>query len=146
MFRFKLRRQFEEGFDEHEVLLARSYSRAEFLKRLGIAIGVLLSSAILILLIILMGRTSTTTDAIRQTQDRNSPVLTEVKSGNALIKDCVTPEGQCFKDAQARTGQVVQSINDIVTLAVACADREGEQTVVEVRKCVIDALAKQEAK
>jgi hypothetical protein len=47
-----------------------------------------------------------------------------INSGHSLghlIADCVQPSGQCFKDAQKRTADVVGSINKVSTLAAACA-------------------------
>lgn len=52
------------------------------------------------------------------------PIL--VNSGRVLstqqqLKDCVTPSGSCYMDAQAHTRQAVLDIDKITVLAAACA-------------------------
>lgn len=59
---------------------------------------------------------------------------------NLRLVDCTTPTGTCYRDAQARTGEAVGSINDVVILAAACADRAGVDTEAEIRECVLEGL------
>jgi predicted PurR-regulated permease PerM len=56
------------------------------------------------------------------------------------IKSCTDPSGACYVQNTQRTGEAVDSINQIVVLANACTDKPGEQTVAEVEKCVRQAL------
>lgn len=62
------------------------------------------------------------------------------RENGRLLLDCTAPEGECFRKAQARTGEAVGSINDVVILAAACADRAGVDTEAEIRECVMRGL------
>jgi hypothetical protein len=51
------------------------------------------------------------------------------------IESCITPEGECFKQSQARTGTVVQRILDGQIANTECRDE------ADVRACVEAKLA-----
>jgi hypothetical protein len=60
------------------------------------------------------------------------------------LKSCVEPTGQCYKDAQQNTTDIIGEphgpINTVTALAAACADRPGVQTAQDIVACVTDAL------
>jgi hypothetical protein len=65
----------------------------------------------------------------------------QIKQLAETIKSCTDPAGQCFKDGQARTGEAVASINEVIIYAAACADRPGVDSPPEIRNCIRDLLA-----
>ena len=58
------------------------------------------------------------------------------------IESCTTPGKRCFKRGQDATAEAVASINEVVIIAAACADRPRRQGVEEIQACVISELAK----
>lgn len=50
------------------------------------------------------------------------------------IKDCTDPAGECFKQAQLRTGRVIASISDAQVAAVACAQEAAVTSAVGLAK------------
>lgn len=95
-------------------------------------------------------------DAIRETQQTGSPILKAIAaqqddieagtnaavSANKQVLDCTQPTGDCYRQSQKRSADVVGSINEISLYAAACADQSGVQTVEEIQSCVIGRLAK----
>lgn len=94
-------------------------------------------------------------DAIRATQKHGVDMLHELEVAaaeshrsavnsqrtQAQIRDCIDPDGKCFKMAQRQTADAITSINKITYYAVSCADEPGTQTLDEIQSCVIDKLA-----
>lgn len=66
--------------------------------------------------------------------------LTEIaetnRSNGALLLDCTTPEGQCYRDGQARTGEAIGTINEVTILAAACVKIPTNNTEAEIRACI----------
>lgn len=95
-------------------------------------------------------------DAIRETQQTGSPILKaiadqqdDIEAGtdasvatNKQVLDCTQPTGECYRESQKRSADVVGSINEISLYAAACADQSGVQTVEEIQSCVIARLSK----
>lgn len=82
----------------------------------------------------------TTVDQTRQTQLDNADT-------NKRIKDCVDPNGKCYKDGQARQAAVLKSFQEYVILANACeAVVQGHNTTdlneaeKQIRECIADRL------
>lgn len=119
--------------------LYRRERRASFVSRLfvlvaGVAVATLLVAQLAGLIV------------IRQQQVVNSKTNNETHSNSVVLKDlarrivsCTEPTGQCFKDGQARTGEAVASINQVVIYAVACSKvipNQGDRTFTEIQTCV----------
>jgi hypothetical protein len=66
--------------------------------------------------------------------------------GNAetlrTIKDCTTEGGECYEDSRKGTGEVIRVLNDFTTYVVACADRDGVQSVARIKACAIKKARK----
>lgn len=107
----------------HDTTLATKVARAELAKRVLIVLIAIVVSVSLILVVIL------------QTQNRR--LLAEVE-------DCTNPDGQCAQRGQEQTGKAVGSINEntntISLYAAACADRPGDQTLAQIKRCVDDLI------
>jgi hypothetical protein len=62
------------------------------------------------------------------------------------LLDCTDPNGQCYKDGQARSGAIVKSLNDnqktVVTIAAYCAKQPVNQTLEQIEACVNKELAR----
>lgn len=76
---------------------------------------------------------------------------TAIDSGHSLghlIADCVQPSGDCFKDAAKRTGEVVGTVNQVSTLAAACAagphvsELPVAARITAIDKCIRDHFQK----
>lgn len=63
------------------------------------------------------------------------------------ILDCTQPTGECYKEGQRRTGEVIRQLiesnqdtamitRQIVVLAAACADDPGNNSADEIERCV----------
>lgn len=85
-------------------------------------------------------RDSQTVDAIRDTQLEGTPLGKRLNGLAITIEDCVNPEGQCFKDGEERTGEVISQVSEITAMTIACADEVGTQTYKVIRACVLDRL------
>lgn len=116
--------------------LARRTARADLWKRIVIVLALLFTASGLIVNLV-------TVVLIRQTQQDGSPILKEVIALSETISSCVTPGKPCYDNGQARTGKAVESINKITTLAIACADEAGVQTLEEIRACVLKNLSEE---
>lgn len=112
-----------EGLDR--VATAR-VARAELIKRVLIALTAVLVVFLVALVLVLLSRVS------EQSQD-NARLL-------AIIEDCTNPTGACAKRGQESTETAVATINEIALYAAACADRPGDQTLAEIKRCVEDLI------
>lgn len=120
-----------------------------------VAVG-LLAGLLILLVIAAIGQTRTLVGSIRHQQQSNVSTLTSTQQAARdaartarLVKSCVDPDGQCFKDAQSKTAAAVASINQVVVLAAACAvDQHGTVAHVQtaIQTCVINRLALTHAK
>lgn len=100
-------------------------------------IGVLTAALVLLAMYVMLSM-SRVVDSIRHTQVDN-------RETNLQIKDCTSPEGECFKRGQRQTADAVSSINRVAIIAAACADKPRRQTVEQIQACVIEQLAAQDA-
>lgn len=73
----------------------------------------------------------------------------EGRESRYLIIDCVEPQGQCFREGQERTGNVVKSINDVAIAAAVCAEEpkiksepDRAARIVLMRECIQDSIKK----
>lgn len=70
--------------------------------------------------------------------------LDDAAKGRAQIRDCITPQGQCYKDGQKRTGEVLSTVNKIIVLAAACAPNyvsvDLPHRTVLIQKCIEEGL------
>jgi hypothetical protein len=100
---------------------------------LGALAGILVGVLVVLVLAILV-QTWGLVDAIRENQKINTETL-------RILQDCTVPENDCYERSQKRTAEAVGDINKITLYAAACADRPGEQTIVEIQSCVLHRLA-----
>ena len=56
------------------------------------------------------------------------------------LQDCTTPGGSCYEQSRSGSSGAIRDINNITIAAAACADREGVDTVADIRKCIEDTL------
>jgi hypothetical protein len=52
------------------------------------------------------------------------------------LQDCTTPGGGCYEQSREGTSGAINNINEVTVAAAACADREGVNTVTDIRKCI----------
>lgn len=88
---------------------------------------------------------------VRNTQLEGTPTGKKLLESAEIIKDCTTPEGDCYKRAQERTADAVGDINRVVIMAAACASGlpaglSVDERQTEIQACVIDRLARQARK
>lgn len=93
--------------------------------------------------------------AIRATQVSNTSLTKEthnssdqIRANTALIRSCVDPQGECFKDAQRRTARFGTSQTDAnaksAAAAASCAARLADPSYVNVLRCELHQLAQGE--
>jgi hypothetical protein len=79
-----------------------------------------------------------TSNATRQTQLDNTDT-------NARIKDCVDPNGKCYRAGQSRTAAVAKQLQDFTVIANACTvavDNGTTSEDFEVVRKMIDSCIK----
>lgn len=84
--------------------------------------------------------------AVRNTQLEGTPTGQKILAASDRILDCTDPDGQCYKDSQARTAKAVGDINRVIVLAAACSvgvprDMTVAERQAEISSCVINRLA-----
>ena len=114
---------------------AKKDSRAEFVTRLFVVV-----------LLVVVAVLTVTITQIRSTQLEGTPTGKKLVRSADRILDCTDPDGQCYKDGQERTAQVVGDIGAGNVLAVVCALQVPngtplQQALDEVTECVADRLA-----
>lgn len=57
-------------------------------------------------------------------------------SSRARLFDCTTAEGQCYKDGQARSGEIIILLLHQQAVALACAKQPGVITSDDIENCV----------
>jgi hypothetical protein len=77
--------------------------------------------AALVLGAVIVGLQLYTTLNIREEQKVSAERGKSIKDTAEAVESCTTPEGQCFKDSQRRTGEAVSSIAQLSVYASACA-------------------------
>ena len=96
----------------------------------------LLAAGIAVLLVLnLLAQVAEQTGQLEQLARENRT------NGERLI-DCTTPEGQCYQDGQTRTGEAVNTINEVTILAASCVKIPGVDTEIEIRACIEQGLNK----
>lgn len=111
----------------------------------GAAVGVLVGVLIVAVLLLIV-RTWSVTDQIRESQKTNTGTLEASQRTLDTVNDCTQPSGDCFKRGQKRTASAVGDINRVVILAAACSVGLDTRLSVSERQtliqsCVIDRLA-----
>jgi hypothetical protein len=140
--------------------VAHKVARAELWKRILIVFTAFMVLVLLLALLWIAG-------LIRSTQQNGSPTLKALaaqndqlaaqneklqrtadaaKATNEQIKDCLTPQGACFKASRDRSAQTVADIGQLSAFAAVCADRPGTQSLAELQACIQDFLTAAEAK
>lgn len=80
---------------------------------------------------------------VRSTQLEGTPTGQKLLTSADRIIDCTTPEGECYKRSQQRTGDAVSALNDatlrIVAAALAC-QAEGITQEDALLRCVTQRL------
>lgn len=102
----------------------------------------------LMLLLVNVSRTGAIVETIRETQKSNTTLTQDTHTTADLIKSCVEPSGDCFRQGQRRTASAVADINRVVILAAACASglppgMSVSDRQAHIQTCVIDRLAVQ---
>lgn len=92
----------------------RTAARAVLATRIAIVAVMALGAAIVTLQLY-------TTLSIRKDQKVNAERGESIKMTAEQVESCTTPEGQCFKDSQRRTGEAVSNIAQLSVYASACA-------------------------
>lgn len=69
-------------------------------------------------------------------------VMFDVKDTAENIQSCTSPKGACYKDANARTGAAVDTINQISVYAAYCSRVPANDTVELVKSCIQEELEK----
>jgi hypothetical protein len=111
----------------------------------GAVVGVLVG-ALVVGVLLLMVRTWSLTDQIRDSQKTNTGTLNASQRTLDAVEDCTQPSGECFQRGQKRTAAAVGDINRVVILAAACSVGLDQQLSVADRQdlissCVINRLA-----
>ena len=111
----------------------------------GAAVGILVG-CLVVAVLVLMVRTWSLTDQIRESQKTNTGTLEATQQTLDAVNDCTQPTGKCFKRGQSQTAKAVGDINRVVVLAAACSVGLDQRLSVEERQsrisaCVIDRLA-----
>ena len=111
----------------------------------GAAVGVLVG-VLIVAVLLMMVRTWSLTDQIRDSQQTNTGTLEATQQTLDAVNDCTQPAGECFKRGQSQTAKAVGDINRVVVLAAACSVGLDQRLSVEERQsvissCVIDRLA-----
>lgn len=119
--------------------LATKVARAELMKRVLIVVTAVMVAAVLVLLVVLIGR-------VRGTQVDNTVKADKRDEVLAAIKDCTELSGDCYQRSQARTAEVVGDIGRYIVLASACAADVSatmpvDERIADITKCVTKRLA-----
>lgn len=73
-------------------------------------------------------------------------ISTTNKEVSQTIRDCIDPQGQCYRNGDRRSGAAVKTINEsqkhIVTVAAYCAKQPGNKTLEQIEACVNKELSK----
>jgi hypothetical protein len=82
--------------------------------------------------------------AVRSTQTEGSPVVLRLTELAKQIKSCTDPDGDCYKEAQERTNDIVGEprgpLNTVAILVAFCADKDGAQSAQDIVDCVTAQL------
>lgn len=115
--------------------------------RRQVAVGLLGALAMVLVLTTMytLVKTTTVVELIRQDQKAGQQRSKDTKANTDAIRriaeqieSCTSPEGDCFKRGQERTGQAVASINDVIIAAAACD--KGDTPLAQIQDCVEDLL------
>lgn len=109
-----------------------------FVQKRAIAWAVIGIMAVAMLIVVINAVLQT-----RATQRTNVPKIDSTAETLKVVKDlaekinsCTDPEGACARRGRAQTGAAVMDISSRQIAAVACADRPGTQTPLEIKACV----------
>lgn len=115
----------------------RGRARAILIVRLAwLAVGLTLTAALLASILVGLQTWS-------QSQ-RNAELIQSVQEVNDRLVDCTDPNGQCYRQAQEGTAEVVGApqgpINTVTAYAAVCADQTGVQDADQIVECVLRLL------
>lgn len=103
-----------------------------------LALGGLIVLVIVILLIMVAATKSTQVRTTQQTTVGKIDASTETLH---LIRDCVTPGGECYRRGEQRTAKAVGDIQTAQTIAAvaatSCAAEKPHQTFSQVYQCTV---------
>jgi hypothetical protein len=119
---------------EHNEQVIKHRARTIVLQRTVIGLAAVIVIAILSLLVV--------------------DVINGMRARQAIL-DCTVSTGDCFKENQKRTGEVVGDIaqqgidrelvtRHIIQLASFCADAPGHQSYQEIEQCILNRMTKEE--
>lgn len=108
-------------------------------------------AAFLLAVVAVIASTRQTLDQVRSTQIEGTPTGQKLLKASDRILDCTDPNGQCYRDSQARTAQAVGDINRVIVLAAACSvgldpDVSVKARQIAIQGCVIQRLAVEQRK
>lgn len=84
---------------------------------------------------------------IRGTQVTNTVKTDKSAETLAVIKDCTSPSGKCYKRGQDQTAQVLSDVSRIIILAAACAvDVTPAQSVADRQASITNCLTERIAR
>lgn len=78
------------------------------------------------------------TQEVRKSQIEGTPFGKRVLASSDRVLDCTDPEGECFKRGQARTADVITTLNLGTVYAVFCVNRNPGASIEAVQRCVRD--------
>ena len=81
-------------------------------------------------------------EAIKDVADSNQRLNRKIVALAADLEDCNTPDGECYQRRVAELAAQTGLTNAVSQIAVWCADRDGVQTLSDIRHCVRDALGR----
>lgn len=136
---------------EHDEQQERRVRRSEIATRLAIVLAVIYAlgttGTIVVLAVQDNHRISQNTEIQQFIKDQ------AITNGeiSKQVRDCTTPEGECYQRSREATADAVGNINQVVILAAACASGLPQGLPVDERQariqsCVIDRLALSKAK
>lgn len=107
----------------------RQVARAELTRRAFIVGAAFLTAA-------LVGALLTLTLAIRSTQLEGTPTGQKLVRSADRILDCTDPNGDCFKQSQARTADVVAALNLGALYGAYCVQQNPDASIPQIKACV----------
>ncbi len=109
-------------------------ARAELAKRILVVLVALTVAAVL-------GTMLWVVVTIRHQQVVNISTNTTSSQELAILIDCTTPQGKCFRAAQASTTGAVDSLAEQQLAAVFCVAQPGNTSIARVLACLPPTMA-----
>lgn len=98
---------------------------------------------VLLAILIPLRSNRVTNEGVRTTVDQTRQTQLDNADTNKQIRDCVDPNGKCFKEGQARTAAFIRQLEEHVIITNACAASVPrgltlEEAEGQIRKCIVD--------